>query len=120
MGGVTFDTIDNQKVVGMGFNIFEQGTISVIAGGTVLKRSGNAFAACDGTTNEVPSAVMPFDLTNDGGSIATMGFRALIGGVVRKDLLSLNGAGINKAQADALRVYGIYAVDITDLSRVNP
>jgi hypothetical protein len=123
--GVSFDTVDNKKVVGIGNNVFEQGTISVAAGatvaaGTVLKRSGNAFAACNGATNEVPLAVMPFDLTNEGGATAVMGFRALTGGTVRKELLVLNGAAITKAQADALRDYGIIAADVTDVSRVNP
>jgi hypothetical protein len=35
-------------------------------------------------------------------------------------MLVLNGAAITKAQADALRDYGIIAADITDISRVNP
>ena len=125
MSGVKFDTIDNQKVVGIGENLFEQGTISVGAGGTikagtVLKRNGNAFAVCDGTDDEVPLAVMPFDLTNGGTALAAMGFRALTGGMVRKELLTLNSAAISKAQTDALRDYGIIAVDVTDVSRVNP
>jgi hypothetical protein len=123
--GVSFDTVGNRKVVGIGNNVFEQGVISVAAGatvkaGTVLKRSGAAFAACDGTQGEVPLAVVPFDLTNGGASAASMGFRALTGGMVRKDLLALNGEAITKAQADALRDYGIVAADVTDVSRVNP
>lgn len=122
---VSFDTIDNQKIVGIGDNVFEQGTISVPAGqtikaGVILKRSGNAFAVCDGTDGEVPLAVMPFDLTNDGTASANMGFRALTGGEVRKELLTLNNTAISKAQADALRDYGIIVVEVTDVSRVNP
>jgi hypothetical protein len=124
MSGVDFDTIDNQKVVGIGDNLFEQGVIAMgagatIAAGTVLKREGNKFAACNGADDEVPLAVVPFKLTNSGGA-ADIAFRALVSGKVRKELLTLNGAEISKAQADALRDYGIIAVSITDVSRVNP
>jgi hypothetical protein len=122
---VSFDTIDNRKVVGIGNNVFEQGLITIGAGatvtaGTALKRSGDSFAACNGASGEIPLAVMPFDLTNGGAASANMGFRALTGGMVRKDLLRLNGTAISKAQADALRDYGITVVDITDVSRVYP
>ncbi|MDR3191579.1 MAG: hypothetical protein LBT87_00775 [Treponema sp.] len=63
---------------------------------------------------------MPFDLANEGTAPADMGFRALIGGSVRRDLLNLDGEPITNAQADALRNFGIVAVASNDVSRVNP
>jgi hypothetical protein len=142
MGGVTFDTIIN-RALQLGNGKFEQGTITVAAGaiieaGTILKRDGAKFTIAtdtppdpgnpaDGggwatppTPGDIPIAVMPFDLKNEGAEPADMGFRALIGGSVRRDLLNLNGEPITNDQADALRNFGIIAVATTDVSRVNP
>jgi hypothetical protein len=142
MGGVTFDTIVN-KALQLGGGKFEQGTITVSAGaaikaGTILKRAGAKFAVATDTPpnpgtpadgggwsvppspGDIPVAVMPFDLKNEGAESADMGFRALVGGSVRRDLLNLNGASITNAQADALRNFGIIAVASNDVSRVNP
>ncbi|GHV90455.1 hypothetical protein AGMMS50268_09580 [Spirochaetia bacterium] len=142
MGGVTFDTIVN-KTLQLGGGKFEQGTITVAAGatiacGTLLKRSGNKFAVAQdippnpGTPGEdggwdtppspgdIPLAIMPFDLKNESNAAADMGFRALIGGSVRKDMLNIGGAAITSAHADSLRNYGIIAVHSTDVSRVDP
>jgi hypothetical protein len=130
MGGVSFDTIAN-RVVGLGDNKFESGKIAVAAGttiaaGTILKRSGDNFAPVVNTTGsgstpgDIPVAVMPFDLKNESSASATLPFRALIFGDVRKDMLTINGVSITKAQVDMLRNYGIIAVATTDMSRVNP
>ncbi|MDR0785572.1 MAG: hypothetical protein LBE74_06800 [Treponema sp.] len=123
MAGVRFDTVTGNKVVGIGDNRFEQGTITLAAGadvaaGTALKRAGAKFAPAEDGDTFV--AVMPFDLKNDGEASADLGFRAIVGGDVRKDALTVGGAPITAAQADALRGYGIFAVPVTDLSRVNP
>jgi hypothetical protein len=123
MGEVSFDTITN-RVVGIGDNKFESGKITVAAGatiaaGTVLKRSGDNFALITDLTKDIPVAVMPFDLKNDGAASATLSFRALIFGDVRKDMLTINGVSITKAQADMLRNYGIIAVSTTNMSRVS-
>jgi hypothetical protein len=120
MAGVTFDTIAS-RVVGIGYNIFEGGKINVTAGstisaGTLLKRLANGNFAVAGAS-DAPIAVMPFDLVNTGTVAADMGFRALVSGQVRKDMLTLGGAAITKAQGDALRDYGIIAVDSVDMSR---
>jgi hypothetical protein len=142
MDGVTFDTIVN-RALQLGNGKFEQGTITVAAGatvkaGTILKRDGDRFAVAtdtlpdpgdpaDGggwetppTPGDIPVAVMPFDLRNGTMEPLDMGFRALIGGSVRRDLLNLDGEPITNAQADALRDFGIIAVATTDVSRVNP
>jgi hypothetical protein len=142
MGGVTFDTIVN-RALQLGGGKFEQGKITVAAGatiigGTILKRSGDNYAVAEdippnpGTpadgggwatppsAGDIPIAVMLFDLKNESSESAVMGFRALIGGSVRRDLLNLDGEPITNAQADALRNYGIIAVASNDVSRVNP
>jgi hypothetical protein len=142
MGGVTFDTIVN-RALQLGGGKFEQGTITLAAGatvkaGTILKRDGAKFAVATDTPpnpgapadgggwatppspGDIPVAVMPFDITNGGAASADMGFRALIGGSVRRDLLNLGGDPITDAQADALRNYGIIAAASNDVSRVNP
>jgi hypothetical protein len=139
MGGVTFDTITSVSLQ-QGDNLFEQGVITLAAGvtvkaGTILKRveNGKFEIATDTPPNpgtpaegggwatppspgDIPVAVMPFDLKNEKSAQADMGFRALTGGKVRRDLLNLNGSPITDGQADALRNYGIIAVKITDLS----
>jgi hypothetical protein len=142
MGGVTFDTIVN-RALQLGGGKFEQGTITIATGatvkaGTILKRDGARFAVATNTPpnpgdpaegggwatppapGDIPVAVMPFDLVNEGTAPADMGFRALIGGSVRRDLLNLNGEPVTNAQADALRNFGIIAVASNDVSRVNP
>jgi hypothetical protein len=142
MGGVSFDTIVN-KTLQLGGGKFEKGVIAVsalgtITCGTLLKRDGDDFAVAqdippsygepaDGggwetepSPGDIPIAVMPFDLKNESNSAANMGFRALIGGSVRKGMLNIGGAAITSAHADSLRNYGIIAVESTDVSRVNP
>jgi hypothetical protein len=139
MGGVKFDTITSVALQ-LGDNQFEQGIINVAAnttikGGTILKRGtsgkfevatntppdpGNPAAGGGWTTPPSPGdiliAVMPFDLENDKSTAADMGFRALIGGSVRRDQVNLNGSPIDDTQVDALRNYGIIAVKTTDIS----
>jgi hypothetical protein len=141
MGGVTFDTITNTALQ-LGNNKFMQGVINIPSGstvkaGTILKRENGKFAVATDTPpnpgnpaagggwetppspGDIPLAVMPLDLKNEGAA-ADIGFRALIGGMVRRDLLNINGESITDAQADALRDYGIIAVASKDVSRVNP
>ncbi|MCL2410063.1 MAG: hypothetical protein FWC97_00325 [Treponema sp.] len=123
MSEVTFSVIES-KALQLGNNVFEQGTIAVAAAtevkaGTLLKRDGNKkFAVA--TASDTSLAVVPFDMKNTSTATVNLGFRALIGGLVRKDMLNLNGAALTSAQADGLRDYGIIAVDTTDLSRVHP
>jgi hypothetical protein len=123
MGGVSFDIITN-RVVGIGGNKFEGGKITVdagatIAAGTVLKRDGDNFApVVDTSSGDVPIAVVPCNLKNEGAASVVLSFRALIFGDVRKDMLTINGESITKAEADMLHDYGIIAVEITDMSRI--
>jgi hypothetical protein len=57
-------------------------------------------------------------MKNTSTATVNLGFRAIIGGLVRKDMLNLNGAALTSAHADSLRDYGIIAVDTTNLARV--
>jgi hypothetical protein len=122
MAGVNFDTIES-KSLQLGDNKFEQGTMPVAAGatvkaGTLLKRSGERkFAKAE--SGDTAIAVVPFDMENASTTALDFGFRAIIGGMVRKDMLNLNGDPITSAQADSLRDYGIVVVETHDVSR-NP
>jgi len=123
--GVTFSTIESRELQ-LGGCEFEQGVIALGAGvtvkaGTVLKRADERkFAIAE--ADDIFIAVVPFDMTNTAAGDANLGFRAIISGRVRRDMLTINGASpISSAQADNLRANGnIIAVETTDISRVNP
>jgi len=125
MSGVNIRTIISQELQ-LGNCEFEQGGISLgggvtIKAGTILKRADERkFAIAEDTDTFV--AVVPFDMTNPDATDATLGFRAIISGRVRRDMLNINGATpITSAQADNLRANGnIIAVETTDISRVSP
>jgi len=123
MSGVTFSVIES-KALQLGNNVFEQGTIAVAAAmevkaGTLLKRDGDKKFAI-ATASDTPIAVVPFDMKNTSTATANLGFRAIVGGQVRRDMLNLNGAVLTSAQVDSLRDYGIIAVRSTDVSKVHP
>jgi hypothetical protein len=139
----------SNKVLALGDNEFESGVINVsggatIAKGTVLKRNADGkFAPVVSTTptpgthgvpadgggwateptDPVPGdlliAVMPFDIKNEKAAAADMGFRALVGGRVRADMLRIAGNPLTPAQFDALRDYGIIAVKVTNVSELD-
>jgi len=123
--GVEFRTIVSKELQ-LGGCEFEQGTIGVnagetIKGGTILKRADDRkFAVAE--AGDAFIAVVPFDMKNTGSTAVNLGFRAIISGRVRRDMLNINGAApISSAQADNLRANGnIIAVETTDISRVNP
>ena len=121
MSEVTFSVIES-KALQLGDNVYEQGAIAVAAAmevkaGTLLKRDGNKKFAI-ATASDTPLAVVPFDMKNTSTATVNLGFRAIIGGLVRKDMLNINGAALTSAHADSLRDYGIIAVDTTNLARV--
>jgi hypothetical protein len=131
----------------LGDDYYESGVITIAAGatvaaGTVLKRTadgkfspvvntaatpgthgipanGGGWAAepTDPIPGDVPAAVMPFDITNNKDAEADFGFRALVQGRVRLDMLRINGQLITAEQKDMLREAGILPVKITDLSQ---
>ena len=126
MSGVKFSIIES-KALQLGNNKFEQGTVNVAAettikGGTILKRGASEKTFVIAEAGDTPVAVVPFDMVNESTSAVNFGFRAIIGGEVRRDMLNLDGASpISGAVVDSLRDHcGIIAVDSTDLSRVHP
>jgi hypothetical protein len=140
MSGMKVTNVKN-KVVAIGDNWFESGVINIASGatvkaGTVLKRGTDGkFAPAINTTpdpgtpaegggwvtppstGDIPVAVMPYDLENLGSAAADYGFRAIVGGRVRADMLTINSNPTTAAQNDLLRSYGIIPVKVTDLSQ---
>jgi hypothetical protein len=142
MGGMKTTNVEN-KVVAIGDNLFESGIINIAAGatvkaGTVLKRDvdGKFAPAIDTEYNpglpadgggweippspgDIPIAVMPFDIENLGTAAADYGFRAIVSGRVRADMLTVNGQPTTTEQNDRLRSYAIIPVKVKDLSRLD-
>ncbi|MDR2509245.1 MAG: hypothetical protein LBC77_01220 [Spirochaetaceae bacterium] len=111
------------KVLALGDNEFEEGKITVAASteipaGALLKRNADgSFALAGGSDTAI--AVMPFALKNEKTAAAVLGFRALVSGRVRLDMLNIGGIAITAAQRDALRDYGIIAVKATNVSELD-
>jgi hypothetical protein len=140
MGEINTRRVEN-KIFLLGNNEYETGVLTVPAGGTVpagalLKRAAGKFSPVTdtgavlinvsdtGTKNvsvpgvpaEIPVAVNPVDIKNTAAAPADIPFRALIGGRVRRDMLSVAGSPITDDQADMLRSYGIIPKKVTDIS----
>jgi hypothetical protein len=137
------------RVVMIGDDRYESGVITIpagaaIAAGTVLKRNTDGkFAPVTNTATtpgtpgtpaagggwetppadpipgDVPTAGMPFDITNRKTIDADFGFRALVAGRVRADMLRINGNPLTAEQRDMLREVGILPVKVTDLSHLD-
>lgn len=126
----------NNRTLQLGDNEYESGNITLAAGaelniGVVLKRlaSGSFAPVLDtdpveidsepvpGVPVDIPVAVNPAYIKNEGAASANIGFRPLIKGRVRRDMLTINGAAITDEQADMLRNYGIIPVKGYDISR---
>jgi hypothetical protein len=106
----------------LGDNYFESGTITVpansaIAAGAVLKRNGAAFAAAAAADDFV--AVNPFEIKNETAAAKEFGFRAIVAGRVRADMLRIGSAATDAAANDRLRKIGILPVKVTDLSQLD-
>ena len=119
MGGMKTENVTN-RVVMLGDNEFEGGQITLAAGvtavaGAVLKRDGNNFALA--AAGDTFTAVNPFEIKNETAADKTFGFRALVAGRVRADMLRVGSAPTGVADNDKLRAYGILPVKVTDLSQ---
>ena len=113
------------KSLQQGNNEFETGVLTVPAGAFLKREASGKFAAVSDTTADAetglpaqkPVAVNPVEIKNTAAASADIPFRAMIGGKVRFDMLSVGGNQITDAQADLLRQYaGIIAKKATDLS----
>jgi hypothetical protein len=137
------------RVVMLGDEQFESGVITILAGGiikagTVLKRNPDGKFApvvntdttpgtpgtpaagggwevppTDPIPGDVPTAVMPFDIANGKDVDVDVGFRALVAGRVRADMLRINNNPLSAEQKDLLREVGILPVKVTDLSHLD-
>jgi hypothetical protein len=124
MGGMKIENV-NGAVLLLGDNYFESGVINIgaggtVAAGTVLTRDDkDKFVPVEDPQENSLLAVMPFDITNDKATAADLGFRALVQGRVRRDMLRINGQPITDGQSDTLRLFGILPVKVTDLSQLD-
>jgi len=122
MGGVKTENVTN-KVVMLGDNNFVSGKITIGAGvtlaaGTVLKRAGtDTITFAPATTADEYAAVNPFDIENTTAEAKVCGFRPIMDGRVRQDMVKVNGAELTAADIDKLRKVGILPIRVTDLSQ---
>lgn len=113
--------VENKSLF-QGRNEYETGILTIPAGETVsvgafLARGADGkFTAVSDTATEKPVAVNPVEMKNTGVASADFSFRALIGGKVRFDMLSVGGQPITAAQADMIRQYGIIPKNVTNVS----
>ena len=95
-GGIRSQTVEN-TAVGRGGNEFESGGIVVpgdgtIPAGTILKRENDGkFSPVTNLTTDTPSAIVPFDISNDRGTAELLSARVIISGPVRASLLNVGG-----------------------------
>jgi hypothetical protein len=123
MGGMKIENVAS-RVVMLGGNHFQSAKITVaantkIAAGVVLKRGSDAVEFEAAESGDDFAAVNPFELDNETGAAKVMGFRALLDGRVRADMLTIDGAPIAVADIDKLRKIGILPVKVTDLSHLD-
>ena len=121
MGGMKTTNVAS-RVVMLGDNNFQSGRITLAAGatlpaGTVLKRGGSdtiTFAIA--TSADEYAAVNPFEIVNVSANSKEFGFRPIMDGRVRQDLVKVNGASLTATDIDKLRKVGILPKKVTDLS----
>lgn len=121
MDGVRVENVSNKSLL-LGDNLFEAAAITVAANATVpegaaLKRDGNNFAVA--TAADTLIAVNPVEIKNTTSAAKTFSIRAIISGRVRLDMVRVGAAALTTAQRDQLRGYGIVAVKVTDLSKLD-
>jgi hypothetical protein len=116
-------TVIDLGVLQLGDNQYEAASITLAAAAEVkigagLKRETNGSFSIAGASDTVV-ALSPSYFKNEGSASASLGFRALVGGRVRRDKVTIAGAAITDAQADALRDYGIIAEAVHDTSQLD-
>lgn len=121
MGGMKTENVTS-RVLMLGDNHFQSGKITLAAGatlvaGAVLKRDGGdtlTFAAA--VSADEYAALNPFEIKNETGAAKVFGFRPLMDGRVREDMIRVGAANVTAADIDKLRKVGILPIKVTDLS----
>ena len=112
------------RVLMLGDNNFSAGKITLaanatLAAGTVLKRGADSNEFVVATSSDTYAAVNPFEIKNETGASKVFGFRALMDGRVREDMLLVGDTAVTVADVDKLRNVGILPVKVTDLSKLD-
>ena len=121
--GIKTENVSN-RVLMLGDNNFSAGKITLATGatlvaGAVLKRGAGPAEFEVAAANNEYAAVNPFEIVNDTAAAKTFGFRALMDGRVREDMLRVGAATVTVADVDKLRKIGILPVKVTDLSQLD-
>jgi len=123
MGGMKVENVTS-RVLMLGDNNFSSGKITLAAGatlvaGAVLKRGAGNVEFAVATSADDYAAVNPFEIKNETGNSKVFGFRALMDGRVRADMLRVGENTATVADIDKLRKVGILPVKVTDLSHLD-
>jgi hypothetical protein len=116
-----------KRVVGLGGNEFETGSITVAANATIkegalLKRDASGkFTLVTDLAADTPVAINPFDISNTGSAPADMSLRAIVFGSVRADMLHVNGLAVTSpALFDKIRANtNCTPIHVNDISRTS-
>ena len=120
-----YENVDHQsRRFLLGDNEFRTGVVTVPAGttyseGTILQTSSGKFVASEAGEAEVGIAVLCEDVTNRGSSSADIAVRALISGKVNKAQLKVGSSAATDVQADALRQWGIVALNVNEVGQTD-
>jgi len=123
MGGMKVENVTS-RVLMLGDNNFSSGKITLAAGatlvaGAVLKRGSGNIEFAVATSADEYAALNPFEIKNETGASKVFGFRALMDGRVREDMLRVGANTATVADIDKLRKIGILPVKVTDLSHLD-
>jgi len=125
MGGMKVENVTS-RVLMLGDNHFQAAKITLAANttlpaGAVLKRGASEldYEFAIATEADDYAAVNPFEIKNETAAEKVFGFRALVDGRVRADMLSVEGAPTTWADTDKLRNIGILPMKVTDLSQLD-
>jgi hypothetical protein len=123
MAGMKVENVSS-RVLMLGGNNFSSGKITLAAGttlvaGAVLKRGAGANEFTVAAAADEYTAVNPFEIKNDTSNSKVFGFRVLMDGRVREDMLRVGANAVTVADIDKLRKVGILPVKVTDLSQTD-
>jgi len=124
MPGVKTENVTS-KVVMLGDNHFQSGKITLdpnttLAAGAILKRAGTDTESFElAAAADDYAAINPFEIKNETSATKVFGFRPLMDGRVRLDMVNIGGVALTGADIDKLRKVGILPLKVTDLSKLD-